>query len=300
MITSKRSTSLLIRLDPRHRGGLQRQIYASIQRAILDGVVGPGDAPALLARPGRRPRRVSAPPRCSRCSSSRRRATSPGAAAPAPSWPTSCPDDLPRRRTARPVARLKHPNLSRRGAALVAAPRAPTVSRARRAHSASEPPEWTCSRWRSGGGSRVGGSARSRRPSSTTASRPAFARCARPSPPTSPARGTRFERRPGADRGRCAARPRADQPRAARPGRSGLDGGAGLPGRAQRAAGGGRAHPPGPGGRRGPRGRDGRAARGRCAPGLRDAVAPVSAGRADEPAAAAGPAAVGEPRAARG
>jgi GntR family transcriptional regulator / MocR family aminotransferase len=42
MATSKRPTSLLIRLDPRHRGGLQRQIYAIIQRAILDGVVGPG------------------------------------------------------------------------------------------------------------------------------------------------------------------------------------------------------------------------------------------------------------------
>jgi GntR family transcriptional regulator / MocR family aminotransferase len=35
-------TSLLVRLDPRDRGGLQRQIYASIQRAILDGSVGRG------------------------------------------------------------------------------------------------------------------------------------------------------------------------------------------------------------------------------------------------------------------
>src|SRR6185295_11118276 len=42
MATLKRPASLLIRLDPRQKGGLQRQIYASIQRAILDGVVGPG------------------------------------------------------------------------------------------------------------------------------------------------------------------------------------------------------------------------------------------------------------------
>ena len=42
MATSSASTSLLIRLDARVRGGLQRQIRASIQRAILDGIVGPG------------------------------------------------------------------------------------------------------------------------------------------------------------------------------------------------------------------------------------------------------------------
>ena len=34
--------SLFIRLDARLRDGLQRQIYASIRRAILDGVVVPG------------------------------------------------------------------------------------------------------------------------------------------------------------------------------------------------------------------------------------------------------------------
>ena len=42
MATPRASTSLLIRLDAHDRGGLQRQICASIQRAILDGVVGPG------------------------------------------------------------------------------------------------------------------------------------------------------------------------------------------------------------------------------------------------------------------
>ena len=44
-------TSLLIRIDPRDRGGLQRQIYGSIRRAILEGV-SRRDAPALVAGPG--------------------------------------------------------------------------------------------------------------------------------------------------------------------------------------------------------------------------------------------------------
>src|SRR5262249_58554004 len=34
--------SLLVRIDSRLRDGLQLQIYRSIRRAILDGVVGPG------------------------------------------------------------------------------------------------------------------------------------------------------------------------------------------------------------------------------------------------------------------
>src|SRR5262245_63776913 len=42
MATSRPPTNLLVRLDARDRSGLQRQICASIQRAILDGVVVPG------------------------------------------------------------------------------------------------------------------------------------------------------------------------------------------------------------------------------------------------------------------
>src|SRR4030095_7820325 len=42
MTTPKRPAGLLIRLDPHAPDGLQRQIYASVQRAILDGIVGPG------------------------------------------------------------------------------------------------------------------------------------------------------------------------------------------------------------------------------------------------------------------
>src|SRR5262245_56920176 len=42
MATSPRPASLLVRLDSRLRAGLQQQIYGSIRRAILDGVVVPG------------------------------------------------------------------------------------------------------------------------------------------------------------------------------------------------------------------------------------------------------------------
>src|SRR5258705_919012 len=121
--TFKPSTSLLIRLDPRVRGNLQRQIYASIQRAILDGVVAPG----------------------TRLPSSRALADDLGVSRtttllavqqlPAEGYLTGrpgsgtfvaaeLPDDLIRRggpQSSRPL-RLKHPALSRRGAALVAAP----------------------------------------------------------------------------------------------------------------------------------------------------------------------------------
>src|SRR5262245_64134585 len=39
---SHRGPSLLIRLDPRATGGLQKQIYTGIRKAILDGVLLPG------------------------------------------------------------------------------------------------------------------------------------------------------------------------------------------------------------------------------------------------------------------
>src|SRR5262245_66392820 len=37
------ATNVLIQIDPRTRGALQQQIYAGIRRAILDGVLGPGE-----------------------------------------------------------------------------------------------------------------------------------------------------------------------------------------------------------------------------------------------------------------
>jgi GntR family transcriptional regulator/MocR family aminotransferase len=42
MASSSSAVSLLIRIDSRLREGLQQQIYRSIRRAILDGIVGPG------------------------------------------------------------------------------------------------------------------------------------------------------------------------------------------------------------------------------------------------------------------
>src|SRR5712691_5915177 len=121
MATSNASTSLLIRLDARHRGGLQRQIYASIQRAILDGVVRPGTrlpssrALAVDLDVSRTTTLLAVQQLQAEGYLTGRRGSGIFVA-------DELPDDLLRRRIARPVARPKHPNLSRRGAALVAAP----------------------------------------------------------------------------------------------------------------------------------------------------------------------------------
>jgi GntR family transcriptional regulator/MocR family aminotransferase len=121
MTTSRRPTSLLIRLDPRQPGGLQRQIYTSIQRAILDGVVGPGTRlPSSRALAddldvSRTTTLLAVQQLQAEGYLTGRRGSGIFVAA-------ELPDDLLRRRTARPVARVKHPNLSRRGAILVAAP----------------------------------------------------------------------------------------------------------------------------------------------------------------------------------
>src|SRR4029450_11280908 len=106
MASSRRSPSLLIRLDGRVRGQLQRQISASIQRAILDGVVAPGSR--LPSSRG-----LAGGPRVSRTATllavqqlqaegylTGRRGSGTYVAA-------ELPDDLISRRSARP-ARLKH------------------------------------------------------------------------------------------------------------------------------------------------------------------------------------------------
>ena len=59
MATSRVVPSLLVRIDSRAREGLQQQIYGSIRRAILDGVVGPGHAAPVVPRAGAGPRRVA-------------------------------------------------------------------------------------------------------------------------------------------------------------------------------------------------------------------------------------------------
>jgi len=121
MATLKRPASLLIRLDPRHRGGLQRQIYASIQRAILDGVVGPGtrlpSSRALADDLG-----VSRTTTLLAVQQLQAEGYLSGRAGSGTFVADELPDDLLRRQTAWRPDRLKHPTLSRRGAALVAAP----------------------------------------------------------------------------------------------------------------------------------------------------------------------------------
>jgi GntR family transcriptional regulator/MocR family aminotransferase len=121
MTTSRRPTSLLIRLDPRQPGGLQRQIYTSIQRAILDGVVGPGTRlPSSRALADDLD--VSRTTTLLAVQQLQAEGYLTGRRGSGIFVADELPDDLLRRRTARPAARLKHPDLSRRGAALVAAP----------------------------------------------------------------------------------------------------------------------------------------------------------------------------------
>ncbi len=120
MATSKGSTSLLIRLDARDHGPLQRQIYASIQRAILDGVVAPGtrlpSSRALADDLG-----VSRTTTLLAVQQLQAEGYLTGRSGSGTFVAAELPDDLIRGQAVRPV-RLKHPALSRRGATLVAAP----------------------------------------------------------------------------------------------------------------------------------------------------------------------------------
>jgi GntR family transcriptional regulator / MocR family aminotransferase len=120
MATSKAPPSLLVRLDVRERGRLQRQIYASIQRAILDGVVAPGtripSSRALAADLG-----VSRTTTLLAVQQLQAEGYLTGRRGSGTFVAAEIPDDLIRGPAAGPI-RLKHPALSRRGAALVAAP----------------------------------------------------------------------------------------------------------------------------------------------------------------------------------
>ena len=120
MASSPPSPSLLIRLDGRARGSLQRQISASIQRAILDGVVAPGtrlpSSRALADDLG-----VSRTTTLLAVQQLQAEGYLTGRRGSGTYVAAELPDDLISRRRARPV-RLRHPALSRRGVALVAAP----------------------------------------------------------------------------------------------------------------------------------------------------------------------------------
>ncbi|MGH7302116.1 MAG: PLP-dependent aminotransferase family protein, partial [Candidatus Rokuibacteriota bacterium] len=121
MATSRLSSGLLVRLDARDRSGLQRQIRASIQRAILDGVVAPGtrlpSSRALAEDLG-----VSRTTTLLAVQQLQAEGYLTGRRGAGTFVAEELPDDLPRQRGTRPGRRLRHPTLSRRGAALVAAP----------------------------------------------------------------------------------------------------------------------------------------------------------------------------------
>jgi GntR family transcriptional regulator/MocR family aminotransferase len=116
-----RPASLLIRLDGRLRAGLQQQIYGSIRRAILDGVVAPGtrlpSSRALAVDLGvsRTTTLLAVQQLHAEGYLTARRGSGTSVAA-------ELPDDLVQRRTVGPTAKTRHPTLSRRGAALVASP----------------------------------------------------------------------------------------------------------------------------------------------------------------------------------
>jgi GntR family transcriptional regulator/MocR family aminotransferase len=121
MATSHAPTSLLVRLNARDRSGLQRQIRASIQRAILDGVVTPGtrlpSSRALAEDLG-----VSRTTTLLAMQQLEAEGYVTGRRGAGTFVAEELPDDLLPRRTTPPGRRVRHPTLSRRGAALVAAP----------------------------------------------------------------------------------------------------------------------------------------------------------------------------------
>jgi GntR family transcriptional regulator / MocR family aminotransferase len=121
MATSRLAPGLLIRIDSRVRGALQAQIYASVRQAILDGVVTPGTRlPSSRAladdlEVSRTTTLLAVQQLQAEGYLTARRGSGTFVAG-------ELPDDLLRRQAARPAVRPRHPPLSRRGAALVAAP----------------------------------------------------------------------------------------------------------------------------------------------------------------------------------
>ncbi|MCM2254907.1 MAG: PLP-dependent aminotransferase family protein [Vicinamibacteria bacterium] len=110
---------LLIRLDPGERGGLQRQIYAGVRRAILDGVLPPGTRVPSS-------RELAADLRVSRTTSllALEQLVAEGYLAARAGSGTfvahELPDDRPRAHGTPPSRAARHPPLSKRGKALAA------------------------------------------------------------------------------------------------------------------------------------------------------------------------------------
>ena len=117
----RRATSLLIRIDPDSGRALQEQIYAGIRRGILDGVLPPGarvpSSRALAEDLGvsRTTTLLAFDQLLAEGYLTARRGSGTSVA-------HELPDDLPAIPASRPRASGNHPPMSRRGAALVAAP----------------------------------------------------------------------------------------------------------------------------------------------------------------------------------
>ncbi len=121
MATSRPAATLLVRIDAGLRQGLQQQVYESIRRAILEGIVAPGTRlPSSRALAGdlgvsRTTTLLAVQQLQAEGYLTARRGSGTFVAG-------ELPDDLLRRQATRPAARPRHPPLSRRGTALVAAP----------------------------------------------------------------------------------------------------------------------------------------------------------------------------------
>jgi GntR family transcriptional regulator/MocR family aminotransferase len=117
MASSRSPASLLIRIDSRLREGLQQQIYRSIRRAILDGIVGPGTRlPSSRALAGdlgvsRTTTLLAVQQLQAEGYLTARRGSGTSVA-------DELPDDLVPRDGARPGPGVRHPALSRRGTAV--------------------------------------------------------------------------------------------------------------------------------------------------------------------------------------
>src|SRR5262245_21884466 len=117
-----RTGDLLIRLDRRAGSALQRQIYAEIRRAVLDGVLQPGarlpSSRALADDLG-----VSGTTTLLAFEQLRAEGYLVGRHGSGTFVADELPDDLPRAGAARPrMTGSKHPPLSRRGLALTSTP----------------------------------------------------------------------------------------------------------------------------------------------------------------------------------
>jgi GntR family transcriptional regulator / MocR family aminotransferase len=113
--------SPFVRLDPRSPETLQAQIYGAVRRAILDGTLQPGATVVST-------RALAADLGISRTTTllAFEQLTAEGYLIAERGSGTfvarELPDDIPRVRLARPAATLKHPPISRRGAALASTP----------------------------------------------------------------------------------------------------------------------------------------------------------------------------------